>query len=111
MPIGIIRLGGKDKSDSFRHLIKEELKQREKEEGYRLLYVAMTRAEEHLVLSFSTNRKKPQNWAAVLTDSLGLDLEAPCDRTVDIAAPGGERVPCECAGRRAARPVRAARTR
>jgi ATP-dependent helicase/nuclease subunit A len=86
-------LGGKDKSDSFRHLIKEELKQREKEEGHRLLYVAMTRAEEHLVLSFSTNRKKPQNWAAVLTNSLGLDLEAPCDRIVAIAAPGGERVP------------------
>jgi ATP-dependent helicase/nuclease subunit A len=91
-------LGGKDKSDSFRHLIKEELKQREKEEGHRLLYVAMTRAEDHLVLSFSTNRKKPQNWAAVLTDNLGLNLEAPCDRIVNVAArgnaaPGGEHFP------------------
>jgi ATP-dependent exoDNAse (exonuclease V) beta subunit len=85
-------LGGKDKSDAFRHLIKEELKQREKEEGHRLLYVAMTRAEEHLVLSFSSSGKKPQNWAARLTDSLGLDLVTPCDKTVTITAPGGERV-------------------
>ena len=48
----------------------QELKQREKEEGNRLLYVAMTRAEEHLVLSFSTNGKKPQNWAAIVADRL-----------------------------------------
>jgi len=63
-------LGGRNKSDSFRHAINEELKQREKEESNRLLYVAMTRAEEHLVLSFSTNGKKPQNWAAVVAERL-----------------------------------------
>src|ERR1039458_1106766 len=54
-------LGRDDKDDAFQHAIRQELKQREKEEGHRLLYVAMTRAEEHLVLSFSTNGKKPQN--------------------------------------------------
>ncbi len=59
-----------DKDDAFQHAIRQELKQREKEEGNRLLYVAMTRAEEHLVLSYSTNGKKPQNWAAVVAERL-----------------------------------------
>ena len=86
-------LGRDDKDDAFQHAIRQELKRREKEEGHRLLYVAMTRAEDHLVLSFSTNGKKPQNWAAVLKESLGLDVETPCDHTVTITAPGGERVP------------------
>jgi ATP-dependent exoDNAse (exonuclease V) beta subunit len=58
------------KDDAFQHAIRQELKQREKEEGNRLLYVAMTRAEEHLVLSFSTSGKKPQNWAAVVAERL-----------------------------------------
>jgi ATP-dependent exoDNAse (exonuclease V) beta subunit len=86
-------LGRDDKDDAFQHAIRQELKQREKEEANRLLYVAMTRAEEHLVLSLSSNNKKPQNWAAVLKESLGLDLETPCDQTVSLTAPGGERVP------------------
>jgi len=86
-------VGEKDKSDAFRHAIKEELKQRERDEGNRLLYVAMTRAEEHLALSFSTNGKRPQNWAAVLKDNLRLDMETPRDEIVTITAPGGERVP------------------
>jgi ATP-dependent exoDNAse (exonuclease V) beta subunit len=81
------------KDDAFQHAIRQELKQREKEEGHRLLYVAMTRAEEHLVLSSSSNYKKPQNWAAVLKDSLGLDLENPRDQTLTITVPGGQRVP------------------
>jgi len=59
-----------DKDDAFQHAIRQELKQREKEEGNRLLYVAMTRAEEHLVLSFSTSGKKPQNWAAIVSERL-----------------------------------------
>ena len=58
------------KDDVFLHAIRQQLKQREKEEGHRLLYVAMTRAEERLVLSFSTSGKKPQNWAALVSDRL-----------------------------------------
>ncbi len=73
-------LGGRDKSDSFRHAIKEELKPREEQEGNRLLYVAMTRAEEHLVLSFSTHRGRPQNWAARVAERLGTSPAAPPDR-------------------------------
>jgi ATP-dependent exoDNAse (exonuclease V) beta subunit len=60
------------KDDAFQRAIRQELKQREKEEGNRLLYVAMTRAEEHLAMSFSTNGKKPQNWAAVVAERLGV---------------------------------------
>lgn len=85
-------VGGKGRSDSFRHAIKEELKRREEEESHRLLYVAMTRAEEHLVLSLVTNAKKPQNWAAVVLQALGLDLEKARDETVMVGVPGGGRV-------------------
>ncbi len=79
----------KDKDDAFQHAIREELKQREEEEGHRLLYVAMTRAEEHLVLSFSNDGKKPSNWAELVKNSLHLDLAAPHQETLTITAPGG----------------------
>jgi ATP-dependent exoDNAse (exonuclease V) beta subunit len=84
-------LGGRNKSDSFRHVINAEIKQREKEEGNRLLYVAMTRAEEHLVLSFATNGKKPQNWAALVAERLAVRTVAdpsqrPAPRARDEAA-------------------------
>jgi ATP-dependent helicase/nuclease subunit A len=61
-----------DKDDAFQHAIRMELRLREEEESNRLLYVAMTRAEEHLVLSYSTNGKKPQNWAAVVAERLAV---------------------------------------
>ena len=44
----------KDKDDLFQHEIRRERTERENsKESHRLLYVAMTRAEQHLVLSFS----------------------------------------------------------
>ncbi len=58
---------GKDGiEDSWQLRNTEFLKQREKEEGNRLLYVAMTRAGEHLILSYSVNDRKPANWAKLL---------------------------------------------
>jgi ATP-dependent exoDNAse (exonuclease V) beta subunit len=71
--------GGKEKDDLFQHAIREERKIRECEESNRLLYVAMTRAEQHLVLSFS---KKPANWASVVVKALGVDVTAPRDEVV-----------------------------
>ena len=62
---------------------------REEAESHRLLYVAMTRAEDHLVLSFSGPRL--QNWAAVVIDSLRLDLSAPRDEVLACTAPDGKR--------------------
>ncbi|HEY1339671.1 MAG TPA: UvrD-helicase domain-containing protein [Bryobacteraceae bacterium] len=79
-----------DKDDLYQHAIREERKVRESDEGERLLYVAMTRAEEHLVLSFTANGKKPQNWALTATEKLGLDPATPCDQVEIRTAPDGK---------------------
>lgn len=54
----------------------EDLRREQTNEENRLLYVAMTRAEERLVLSFAFT-KKPKNWAARVAGALRLDLENP----------------------------------
>jgi ATP-dependent exoDNAse (exonuclease V) beta subunit len=79
----------KDKSDLYQHAIREERKIREEQESRRLLYVAMTRAEEHLVLSFSG--KKPKEWAQVVASSLQLDTETLRDEVIIQTAPDGKR--------------------
>ncbi len=77
-----------EKDDLFQHAIRHERKRRELEEAGRLLYVAMTRAEEHLVLSFSG--KKPQHWAAIVAAKLAIDPETPREEDVARTAPDGE---------------------
>jgi ATP-dependent exoDNAse (exonuclease V) beta subunit len=77
-----------EKDDLFQHAIRAERKRRETQEGHRLLYVAMTRAEEHLALSFSG--KKPGNWATVAAQSLQVALEGEREEVVDRVAPDGE---------------------
>ena len=52
----------------------ERRKKREKEENNRLLYVAMTRAEEHLVLSAAL-AANVTGWARLLRDRLELKLD------------------------------------
>src|SRR5713101_5161440 len=64
---------GHSAKDSLYEEIAEELGAREEAESNRLLYVAMTRAEEHLVLSCSG---KLSNWAAYLEPNWGLDLQS-----------------------------------
>ncbi|MDP9053703.1 MAG: UvrD-helicase domain-containing protein, partial [Acidobacteriota bacterium] len=59
--------------DSWQLRNTEELKEREKQEGHRLLYVAMTRAEEHLILSFSRGKNKPSNWAKMVDNTFQLE--------------------------------------
>ena len=49
--------------DSWAKANGDRLKDREEEEGNRLLYVAMTRAEEHLILSYSLTGKSVGGWA------------------------------------------------
>jgi ATP-dependent helicase/nuclease subunit A len=72
--------GDKSISDSFHRVLGEREKQRRAEEDNRLLYVAMTRAREHLVLSCAL-RKGDLNWAgSIFGDSYGLDLKV--DQTV-----------------------------
>jgi len=82
--------GGKEKDDVYLHAIREERKVRERDESNRLLYVAMTRAEQHLVLSFSSNGRKLLNWAGVVAGSLGLDPDTVCDGVVTYHAPDGK---------------------
>jgi ATP-dependent exoDNAse (exonuclease V) beta subunit len=59
---------GEDKSDLFLHALSAESKQREKDEANRLLYVAMTRAEKHLVLSYSATNRKPTQWDKIVIE-------------------------------------------
>ena len=81
---------GKDKDDLFQHALRQEWKRREEEESSRLLYVAMTRAEHHLVLSFSATGRKPANWDKLVIERLALDLSAPRDQVVVYHAPDGQ---------------------
>ena len=75
-----------DKDDLFQHVLREEWRAREQQESDRLLYVAMTRAEEHLVLSFSGRK----NWARDVVERLALPLDAPGERTVTRTSPYGK---------------------
>jgi ATP-dependent exoDNAse (exonuclease V) beta subunit len=76
-----------DKDDLFQHKIREERAKRENEESHRLLYVAMTRAEQQLVLSFSG---KPKEWAKLVADKLNLPLDANRDELLTRTAPDGK---------------------
>jgi ATP-dependent exoDNAse (exonuclease V) beta subunit len=80
---------GEDKDDLFLHALRAEWKKREEEEGNRLLYVAATRAEEHLVLSFSG---KPQRWAREVVHRLHLNLDPARagDDVRTVKAPDGQ---------------------
>ncbi len=52
-----------------------ESRHRQANEDNRLLYVAMTRAQEHLVLSFA-HTSSPRNWASRIARALDIDLAA-----------------------------------
>jgi ATP-dependent helicase/nuclease subunit A len=77
---------GEEKDDLIQHALRSEWRDREKGEGDRLLYVAMTRAEEHLVLSFSGNKL----WAKDVAEELDLELDQPSETIVTRAAPDGQ---------------------
>jgi ATP-dependent helicase/nuclease subunit A len=51
-------------------------RQREREEAERLLYVAMTRAREHIILCGNLGRNRGRNWGDLLFPALGI-IEAP----------------------------------
>ena len=75
-----------EKDDLFQHAIRQERTRRENEESHRLLYVAMTRAEQQLVLSFSG---KPKEWAKLVADQLNLPLDTNRDELLTRTAPDG----------------------
>ena len=78
---------GQPKDDLFQHAIREERERRESHESDRLLYVAMTRAEEHLALTFSGQRHT--QWDQTVITATHLDPETPTDETVSMRAPDG----------------------
>jgi len=83
---------GDEKGDWFHAEIREEAGTRETQEANRLFYVAMTRAEEHLVFSYSSFGKRKE-WAAQLEAALSLDLSIPQQRVEQVEAPDEERFP------------------
>jgi ATP-dependent helicase/nuclease subunit A len=78
----------KDKNDLFQDAIREVRKVREQEESHRLLYVAMTRAEDRLILSFAG--KKPAEWSKVVAGNLQLDTETCREATLEQVALDGK---------------------
>jgi ATP-dependent exoDNAse (exonuclease V) beta subunit len=83
-------VSGEDKDDLFQHALRTEWKLREEQESSRLLYVAMTRAEQRLILSFSATERKPANWAKLVVERLGIDPAVPGDRVITYSAPDGK---------------------
>ena len=77
--------------DSWALANSEYLKKREKDEMARLLYVAMTRAEEHLILSYSAGKQRAGGWAKWVEDYFGARVrileEDPPVLTADAASP------------------------
>jgi ATP-dependent exoDNAse (exonuclease V) beta subunit len=85
--------GGDAVADWFRTRNKEVIRRREKDESDRLLYVAMTRAEEHLVLSYAVGEKdKPHDWAEAVSRVFAMESlqpDAPA-RVISAGLPGSE---------------------
>ncbi|MGD0499902.1 MAG: UvrD-helicase domain-containing protein [Bryobacteraceae bacterium] len=79
-----------EKDDLFQHELRKRWKERDEREGDRLLYVAMTRAEQRLILSFSGKGEKPANWAADVVGALDLDLAEPRGEVLTRVTPGSE---------------------
>ena len=74
---------GEGVKDIFYTAFSDELKRKEEHEENRLFYVAMTRAEERLVLSFAATQRAPQNWAAKVVSGLNLTA-ASSDQPVPV---------------------------
>lgn len=81
---------GEEVDDLFQSAIREERKKLEDEESSRLLYVAMTRAEQHLALSFSVVGKRRENWVKLVVPKLGIGLDQPREETQTHTAPDGK---------------------
>lgn len=76
--------GGGDIADAAFERFTDERKRKEKEEENRLLYVAMTRAEQHLVLSYCEYKGSGSDWVKLVAAGLGTDSVR-----VVTAAPAG----------------------
>ncbi len=73
----------KPQADAFHSANCIVITAREEQESNRLLYVAMTRAEEHLILSYSTDIRS-QNWAGHVRKLLVKPYEIPFDKPTEV---------------------------
>ncbi len=73
------RIEGQDdtQQDGAMGAAEEARKQREAMEEDRLLYVAMTRAEERLILVWTNGKRPDQRWIGPINDGLGLGWDVP----------------------------------
>jgi ATP-dependent exoDNAse (exonuclease V) beta subunit len=69
--------GKEGMKDSWAEANKAVASRREADEENRLLYVAMTRAAEHLILSYSCGKSRPSNWAKLVEACFNLHPPAP----------------------------------
>ncbi|HTB14687.1 MAG TPA: UvrD-helicase domain-containing protein [Bryobacteraceae bacterium] len=77
---------GESQPDTAYAALKQERKKREEEEANRLLYVAMTRAEERLFLTY-TKGKNSRGWQKLVESTVAAEFSA---NTVIPAPPGRE---------------------
>ncbi|MDQ6665716.1 MAG: UvrD-helicase domain-containing protein, partial [Acidobacteriota bacterium] len=84
-------VSGKPQADSIHFANAGVIKQRDIEEANRLLYVALTRAEDHLVLSYAIPEKTPKNWAGTVARVFDPENRVPdgIETAVEVTAPGG----------------------
>jgi ATP-dependent helicase/nuclease subunit A len=61
---------GAGQADRAHKQIVEEIKEREAAEENRLLYVAMTRAEDHLILSYAEKKKRAAGWPKLVSAAM-----------------------------------------
>ncbi|MBK9170543.1 MAG: UvrD-helicase domain-containing protein [Bryobacterales bacterium] len=78
-------------ADPLREAIAAREKLREAAESNRLLYVAMTRARERLILSYSRTDKGARNWAKLVEERLLLPGDGA--RVLTVAPPAGPAFP------------------
>lgn len=79
-------------ADTAYRLANADAKRREREEADRLLYVAMTRAEEHLVLSASfPGPAQKRHWCKLLFERLGLNPKEKPNEEPEERQTGGVR--------------------
>ncbi len=77
--------------DSVYESTKTVREEKEKGENNRLLYVAMTRAEHKLVLSFASDGKTAKEWAGTVRTAFGVGPLVPGEpRTLTLESPRGE---------------------
>ena len=83
-------VSGEPQGDLIHVANQNETRRKEDEEAARLLYVALTRAEEHLVLSYGIERTNAKNWAQTVArvfDPQNCEADG-IAREILVTAPG-----------------------